>query len=408
MKKFFSILGAFAMLLAFPADIRGEEYAFQGQLYAASACLMDGDSGRVLYGKNSLDPLPMASTTKIMTCILALESTETPEETVLTASREAASAPEVHLGVREGQQFYMQDLLYAMMLESYNDTAVMIAEGVAGSVEAFGERMNQKAREIGCLDTHFVTPNGLDASDSGGSHHTTAEDLARILRYCICQSPKAEEFLEITGTSSYSFWDLKQESIYDCVNHNSLLTMMEGALSGKTGYTSQAGYCYVGAVSQGDRCFIVSLLACGWPGHRNYKWSDARDLLEYGFENYQYRDIFDKDYGGNEIPVENGRYPEFPAPGEAVLTADLAVPEEERSLRLLLRKDEEPEVRYEIPSALEAPVEAGEKVGNVIYSLGEEILAEYPLLAVSGTEKIDYLWCLEKLWKWYCGGGRAG
>lgn len=265
---------------------------------------------------------------------------------VASASGEAASQPEVRLGVREGQKFYLLDLLYALMLESYNDAAVMIAEEVSGSVEVFAEQMNRKAEEIGCTDTHFVTPNGLDGSDEGGIHHTTAADLARIMRYCIRLSPKAAQFLEITQTSSYSFWDVEQENVYDCVNHNAFLNMMEGALSGKTGFTSQAGYCYVGAVQQGERCLIVSLLACGWPNNKGYKWEDTRTLMEYGFENFEYREVFDTSFHGREIPVSEGQYPEFPGEGTAFVTADLKLPEEEKTLRLLLGRDEQVEVQY--------------------------------------------------------------
>ena len=163
-------------------EARAEGEFSENELYAKAACLMDGNSGRVLFGKEEELPLPMASTTKIMTCILALERTANPEEAVVTASSNAAAQPKVHLGVREGQQFYMGDLLYSLMLESHNDSAVMIAESVGGSVEAFAALMNEKAQEIGCTNTHFVTPNGLDASDAGGEHHTTAADLAAILR----------------------------------------------------------------------------------------------------------------------------------------------------------------------------------------------------------------------------------
>ena len=120
------------------------------------------------------------------------------------------------------------------MLESHNDTAVMLAEHLAGSVEQFADEMNQKARELGLSHTHFVTPNGLDGADDGGSHRTTAEELARIMRYCVMESPKRKEFLEITGVSSYQFSDLEQTQTYSCINHNAFLTMMEGAVSGKT------------------------------------------------------------------------------------------------------------------------------------------------------------------------------
>lgn len=140
----------------------------ESELYARSACLMDADSGRVLYSKNSEQKLPMASTTKIMTCILALEDGRMDD--LVTVSAYAASQPKVHMGAKTGEQFYLQDLLYALMLNSDNDAAVMIAEQVGGSVEGFAEKMNLKARELGCDDTYFITPNGLDAENKNGIH----------------------------------------------------------------------------------------------------------------------------------------------------------------------------------------------------------------------------------------------
>lgn len=399
------LAAAAAMILVVSSvpEVRAEGEFAASELYAKSACLMDCDSGRVLFGKEADTPLPMASTTKIMSCILALEKTENPAEQVVTASANAAAQPKVHLGVSEGQQFYLGDLLYSLMLESHNDAAVMIAEGVAGSVEEFARQMNEKAQEIGCTDTHFVTPNGLDASDEGGAHHTTASDLARIMRYCISQSPKAAEFLAITQTTSYSFWDLEQKSVFDCNNHNAFLSMMDGALSGKTGFTAQAGYCYVGAVKQDDRCFIVALLACGWPNNKNYKWSDTRKLMEYGLENYTYRDVFDNSFQGTVVKVENGQYENYPEEGEASAELTLNLPEESRHLKMLLRQDEQVEVSYQLPESLEAPVTAGTEAGRVDYSLGGQLLASYPVYIGQSVERIDYRWCLEQLWKWYCG-----
>ena len=124
----------------------------------------------------------MASTTKIMTCILALENGELTDEVEI--SEEAASQPQVKLGVRSGQNFYLIDLLYSLMLESHNDAAVAIAEHVGGSVQGFADMMNEKAAVLDCDSTYFITPNGLDAEDENGIHHTTARDLARIMKYC--------------------------------------------------------------------------------------------------------------------------------------------------------------------------------------------------------------------------------
>ena len=251
-------------------------------LYALSAVLMDGENGRVLYGKEAYKGRPNASTTKVMTCILALELAKGDD--YVQVSGNAASQPQTRLGMREGQQFYLEDLLYSLMLKSHNDSAVAIAEHIGGSVEGFAEKMNEKAKELGCKDTHFVTPNGLDGEDEGGIHHTTARDLALIMAYAI----KNATFVHITQTRDYTFTDISGKKHYSVHNTNAFLDMETGVISGKTGFTGNAGYCYVCAVRQDERLFIVALLGCGWPGNKNYKWSDTKKLLSYGRENYQY------------------------------------------------------------------------------------------------------------------------
>ena len=269
----------------------------ENSLYAKSAVLMDAESGRILYGKNAAEQMAMASTTKIMTLLIALEQGN-PEQ-IITVSKYAQSMPDVQLNMKEGEQYVLKDLLYSLMLESHNDSAVAIAEGVAGSVEAFADRMNRKAKEIGCENTCFITPNGLDATatltDAEGRetavfHSTTAENLAKIMSYCITKSPCKEQFLEITQTPTYTFSNCEGTRNFTCQNHNSFLYMMEGAISGKNGFTGKAGYCYVGALKRDNRTLVVALLACGWPNNKSYKWKDTRALMEYGLANYRYEE----------------------------------------------------------------------------------------------------------------------
>ena len=353
------------------------------QLYAQSAVLMDADSGRILFAKNGQEERAMASTTKIMTCILALENGDLSEE--ITVSAEAASQPAVRLGMREGQRFRLNDLLYSLMLESHNDSAVAVAECVGGTVEGFASMMNRKAMELGCSDTYFITPNGLDAEDETGKHHTTAADLARIMKYCIMDSEKKDAFLEITRTESYQFSDCDGSGSYSCSNHNSFLHMMEGALSGKTGFTADAGYCYVGALRRDDRTFIVALLACGWPNNKGYKWSDTRKLMDYALENYQYRE-FGTEEETVSVVVENGTAGGFPGADGVQIGASA----ETELFRVLLKSGEEIDVEYDVPESVEAPVEKGQTLGTVIYSLNGGTLREYPLTADASVRKRDF------------------
>lgn len=362
-------------------------------LYARSAVLMDGSSGRILFEKNGQEILPMASTTKIMTCILALENGELQD--IVTASENAASQPEVHLGVRMGEEFYLGDILYSLMLESHNDSAVMVAEHIAGSVEQFAVMMNAKAQELGCIHTHYVTPNGLDAADGGGAHSTTAAELALVMSYCVKESPMREEFLKITQTRNYSFNNVAGNRSFSCSNHNAFLDMMEGAVSGKTGFTSAAGYCYVGALERDGRLFVVALLACGWPYNRTYKWKDTRALMEYGLARYQNVEVACS-RESRILEVEGG----ISADGNPWKKTFVKVQAKENGgtdkKKYLLRDDEKIDCRVTIKKKLTAPVEKGDAVGKVVYYLGEEVLEEYPIVAIEAVEKRYLEHCL--LW----------
>ena len=365
-------------------------------LNAQSAVLMDADTGRILYGKEEDLVRPMASTTKIMTCILALEQ-GSPEDEV-TVSSYAASMPDVQLNIKAGETYRLEDLLYSLMLESHNDSAVAVAEHIGGSVEGFARLMNQKARDIGCEHTCFVTPNGLDgvSKEDGSVHSTTAEDLARIMRYCIRQSPKREEFLQITRTASRTISDLSHQRSFYLGNHNALLSMLPEALSGKTGFTSEAGYCYVAALKQDGKEFTAALLGCGWPPHKGYKWEDMRKLTRYAFDNYSYYEVFER---GKEFPrvrVVDGKTDS--------ITLTLGLSPEEQSLKILLREGEQPEIRYEYPKWLEAPVKKRTAVGRVTYSVGGQELAEYPIYTAQEAERIDFAWCVKQILLYFVPG----
>lgn len=362
------------------------------KLYAQSAVLMDGDSGRVLYGKGQEIVRPMASTTKIMTCILALEMGN-PDDMV-RASSLAASQPKVHLGVREGEEYRMEDLLYALMLESYNDAAVMIAEHIGGSVEGFADMMNQKAESLGCENTYFITPNGLDGvkKDENGKeriHSTTAAELALIMRYCVMESPKKEDFLKITRTQNHSFGDKKGKRSFSTVNHNAFLNMMEGMMSGKTGFTGGAGYSYVGALEDDGRTYIIALLGCGWPPHKTYKWTDARKLFTYGQENYKLRDVFEAEETAR-LRVTGGICWKENGTGEDSTGISMGLSEGEKHLLLLLKEGETVRVTKKIPSALKAPVREGQQVGYVDYTLDGILVKRFPVYADQGVEKMTF------------------
>lgn len=374
-------------------------------LYALSAVLMDGENGRVLYGKEAYKGRPNASTTKVMTCILALELAKGDD--YVQVSENAASQPQTRLGMREGQQFYLEDLLYSLMLKSHNDSAVAIAEHIGGSVEGFAEKMNEKAKELGCKDTHFVTPNGLDGEDEGGIHHTTARDLALIMAYAI----KNATFVHITQTRDYTFTDISGKKHYSVHNTNAFLDMETGVISGKTGFTGNAGYCYVCAVRQDERLFIVALLGCGWPGNKNYKWSDTKKLLSYGRENYQYMMLPELPQLP-EIPVTEaapGKEDPYPQksdrsgypPKQVMLKIHAVLSEKDREKRYLLKKTETITWETELPDKLPAPIQKNQKISTLHAKLNGKELLSCLVTADDKIDRITYKWYVDKVFKDY-------
>ena len=429
----------FVVLVTLPA--RAETEAADISLYATAAVLMDADSGRVLYGKNADTPLAMASTTKIMTCITILENVSLDD--VLTVSAYAASMPKVKLYIQKGEQYVVRDLLYSLMLESHNDSAMALAEYVGKrylpeelknkdsaeytveesrqAMAAFAALMNEKAAELGCENTWFITPNGLDETqefvlEDGSTvqkeHCTTAAELARIMAYCLKGSPCTDTFLRITRTGSYSF--SANGRSFSCNNHNSFLSMMDGALTGKTGFTNKAGYCYVGALERDGRTFVVALLACGWPNNKNYKWSDTRELMQYGIDNYFYRSFLEEG-----IAFDPGRLPpvqvlggQTEALGGTAYTGLTVLGSEDMAEGggfpaggaqdaegLLMRRDEEIKVEYNVKSVITAPVKAGTEVGVVEYSVGDVVYRREKILTKESVDVIDLEWCARQILK---------
>lgn len=352
-------------------------------LYSTGAVLMDADSGRVLFAKNGKEPYAMASTTKIMTCILALELGE-PEQ-IVTFSDYAASMPDVQMNARAGEQYYLEDLLYSTMLESHNDSAAAVAEAIAGDVESFARLMDKKAESIGCKMTNFVTPNGLDDIDEEGEHRTTAEELAMILRYCTTISSKAKDFIKITGTKAYEFQEINGKRYVSCNNHNALLNSYEGAFTGKTGFTGKAGYCYTGAAEKDGKKLIVSLLGAGWYPHKSYKWKDAAKLLDYGFENYEYETIGKEQWGLQEIPVVDG------------MENRVSVETDAGTFSYLLEKNEVAQCRVEQAEQLQAPIEKGTVVGTITYELNGEIIEKFQIYTGESVEESTF-WNQLKKW----------
>lgn len=340
-------------------------FAAEPQVAAQGAALIDGRTGRLLWGRNAEEPMAMASTTKIMTAVLILENCDLDES--VTISKTAAHQPEVHMDLKEGEQWKVGDLLSAMMLRSYNDAAVALAEHCAGSVTQFCEKMTQKAQEIGATNTVFGSPNGLDSHLTEEQHHSTAYDMALIGAYAL----QKEAFREIIAQPTICVTDTTGKHVCNVTNADRFLQEYDGALGVKTGYTNKAGHCFVGAAEREDVLLVSAVLGSGWgTSGKEKKWTDTKALMDYGFAKYHPYEAVQKGTVFGEVSVSG-------SPVERVKTV-LA-----EGYTALFSEEEQESLRMEasLPQETEAPVAAGERLGEAVLWLGEEKIAEIDLLA---------------------------
>ena len=189
-----------------------------------------------------------------------------------------------------------------------------------------------------------------------------------------------------------------RKKTYSCSNHNSFLSMMDEAISGKTGFTSDAGYCYVGAVESEGRTFVVSLLACGWPNNKTYKWKDMKKLATYGIDNFHYSTV-DELPLLDDILVNDG----IPETGNLFEEAKVAVQVErqEEPLSVLMKNSEQIEVKVQQEDSILAPVSVGTQVGQVSYLLNDEVIVRYPIVVAKNVRKQDFAWTFSKILEMY-------
>jgi D-alanyl-D-alanine carboxypeptidase (penicillin-binding protein 5/6) len=374
MKKF----ALFLLLLIFcasPVHANIPKGAKAPDVEAHGAILMDARSGRVLWGHNEHDRLAMASTTKIMTAVLALESGK--QEDIVTVSKRAATTPKVKMSLTAGEKIRMYDLMLALMLESSNDAAVAVAEHIGGTVEGFCEQMTAKAIKLGAKDTIFATPNGLDE----GIHHSTAYDMAVITRYAL----GLPGFLELANTPSAKFKSDTRE--YEMTNFNRLLNEYPGANGVKTGYTGAAGHCLVGAAKRDGMQLISVVLASGWGDKgRAQKWADTKALLDYGFKNYFYETIIAIGEPLGEMPVTRSR--------SASVDYNYA---KELTLPLTDAESRNVDIATQLPSSVAAPVNKGDKLGLARIAIGGKVYTVMPIVATEDAARHDLKTSCEKV-----------
>ncbi|HEX9061872.1 MAG TPA: D-alanyl-D-alanine carboxypeptidase family protein [Clostridia bacterium] len=331
---------------------------------AGAAILMDMNSGRVMYDKNARSRRPMASTTKIMTAILAIEKGNLND--VVTVSRRAASVGGSTIDLKAGQKISLRELLYGLMLNSGNDAAIAIAEHIGGSVDGFSQMMNQKASEIGAYDSNFKSPHGLDVE----GHYSTAYDLALMARYAL-NNPV---FSKIVSTKVTSI------STRGLANTNEMLSIYPGADGVKTGYTGQAGRCLVTSVTRNNWKLISVVLNCA---SREARAGSSKAILDYGYNNFKPVTLLKEGEYIKDIPVLRGK------PGNVCLYA-------EEGISMPLREDEMSALKkiYDIPENVNAPVGGGMVIGTVRFVVGGKEIASSGVktaCAVKRKDVWDYL-----------------
>ena len=339
-----ALVAALCALLWRPATAQAQEVDSS----AASAIVIDAQHGTVLLSHQAEVERPMASTTKVMTALLALEECDLTE--LVTAGHNAFGVPGTSIYLSEGETLTMEDMLYGLMLASGNDAAVAIAEHIDGSVAAFCERMTARARELGCEHTVFLTPHGLPQD----GHYTTAHDLALIAR----EAMKNETFRQIVSTTRATIpWEGRE---YDRIlnNKNKLLTTYPGATGIKTGYTRAAGRCLVSSAQRDGMELICVVLNCA-------DWFDeSARLLEAG---ETVREM--------QVEVSDGTMLPIVAQGE---------------LGGVASKDSLPSLELELPERLEAPIDRGEPLGTARMVVQGETVAQVPLVAGEAVERDDF------------------
>jgi serine-type D-Ala-D-Ala carboxypeptidase (penicillin-binding protein 5/6) len=346
------------------------ELSGKSGITAKSAILIEATTGRVLYEKNAFEKLPMASTTKVMTAILAIENCRLDD--IITVSRKASEVGESSIWLAEGEKLTMSDMLFGLMLASGNDAAVAIAEHVAGSVDAFAAMMNAKAKEIGAYNTNFSNPNGLPIDD----HYTTAYDLAIISAYAM----RNDFFRELVKTEYKTIpWE-GHEYKRVVKNKNKLLWQYEGGNGIKTGYTKAAGKC-LSAAAERDGMQLISIVLSA-PDMFN----DCMKLMNYGFENYSSKLIQQAGEYIGDVNVKQGVEDNF----QVYTQQDIYYPLTDEEFSKL-------EKRVYLEKELDAPILEGQKVGYVDIWLGTNQIYSVALAAPNCIGENSYQYNVGKI-----------
>lgn len=342
------------------------------KLNARIGLIFDRKSKTILYEKNGLKQVPMASTTKIMTAIVVLENANLTDTVTVTAK--AAGTGGSRLGLKTNDKISVHDLLYGLLLKSGNDAAVALAIHVGGSVEGFAELMNKKAKELGCINSHFVTPHGLDQNE----HYTTAYELACMADYAL-DIPK---FKEIVSSSNYRVTINGREKLI--TNTNELLGNLNGVYGVKTGFTNGAGRCLVTVCKRGELDVITVVLGADT---KKIRTADSIKLIEYAHSNYEVvnlEEIVQKEFENWKHLNEGRIYINKGTENGVSLKL-----EQMKHPKMAMKKTEKDNIHVKINALfyLEAPVQENDILGNLSVKLNEETIETLTITSQNSIRK---------------------
>ena len=346
-----------------------EARAAPAEVSAKSAVLMDAATGTILYEQNAHEKLAPASVTKVMTMLLIMEAIDAGRigwDDMVTASEAAAAKGGSQIYLKVGETMSVTDMLKSIAVSSANDCACAMAEHIAGSEDAFVQRMNERAAELGMNDTHFVNCTGLDDEENAAEHLTSAHDIAIMSRQLLVNHPDIKKFTTI-------WMDTVRNGTFGLSNTNKLVRFYSGATGLKTGFTAKAGYCLSASASRDGMELIAVVMGSATSKDR---FNACKQLLDYGFANYA---LVSPEVRQDRVSVNLG-------------TADTVDAVPTRDPQLLIDKAQKNSVTsaVELERGVTAPVSKGQRLGTLTVRSGEQVLAQIPMVAAEAVPKLTW------------------
>lgn len=379
-KKFFSLIIILFIFIEQMPIVYGENNQSEiPDIYSDSAILIDFKTGTTLYSKNAEEKMYPASTTKILTAIIALEKCNL-DDIITISSSTISTIPSGYSSayLSNGEEISIRDLVTIFLVHSANDAGYVLAEHISGSIDEFAKLMNQKALEIGCKNTHFTNPSGIHDEN----HYTTAYDLSLIAKYCMQNSV----FRSIVSEQSCTINSTNKSDVRKYSNTNDLLNpsskyYLKECVGIKTGYTAQAKNCLISACSKNNLGLICVVLGANqMPNGESSRYLDSINLFKYGYANYSVRNFVDKDVNFTNIEIKNGSKD----------TRNLDLYTDSSVSGLLKNTDSIPEGKIELNNTISAPISKGTVIGSVTYTVGDNSYSTN-LVASHDVEEDEFL-----------------